>query len=195
MLSHLPALCRSLGPELIGPDGATDAEKSAFLLGMTGQESSWGDRWCAVKHEALYARGGTYYNGSADLRRLVARYEDAAACSFGPWQILYVSAWEVGFRGHPWELTDPRVSGEQVVARINQKILQRTVKFGNGFRQEPRPGVDFAAIYRAWNGGLGALESPLPSVVEYAAKQMANLDEAKRILTLNGVKGRPSEVA
>lgn len=186
---ELVPLCLEHGMELDGPDGASDFDKAAFLLGMTGQESGWGDRWQAGRYETAYARGGHYHKTSPDQIRLVQKHEDLAAISWGPWQILPVVAYEVGFRGAPWELADPRTSAAWVVKRFNLKCFQRTAKEGTAFVSKPRGGVTWASMFAFWNGGpslLGDSPHEWPEMVRgYVTAQMTNMDEAKGILETN----------
>jgi hypothetical protein len=62
------------------------------------------------------------------------------AASWGPWQILYHTAADVGYMGPPWDLCDPGVCEVYVIARLRQierRFATRTVR-------------DFAD---AWNSG------------------------------------------
>lgn len=187
-MTGLIAVCLDLGPELTGPDGADDYEKAAFLLGLSGEETSWGDRWAAGRWENAYARGGHYHKTSPAQMRLVQEYEDLAACSWGPWQILPVVAYEVGFRGKPWELADPRYSARWVVKRFNEKCFTKTVADGSGgFKDEKREGVTWKKMLAFWNGGPSTLADDFwnDDVKGYVIRQMMNFEEAKRLIRAN----------
>lgn len=57
------------------------------------------------------------------MQDLLDTYGSIAACSYGPWQILYVAAWELGYREHPLYLWDGYISIIWVLAKLN-KIWQ-----------------------------------------------------------------------
>ena len=169
-------------PDLDGPAESTELERRAFLLGLAGQENAWGDLWCAGRCEPAYMRGGYYYTRSKELRELTKKHGDLAAVSWGPTQILPVVAYEVGFRGNPWELADPADCYFWTVRRINMKILRMTVKRGGEFVHTERDGMDWSKMYAMWNGGTGALKSPLPFTVTYVEAQIKNMTKAMGIL-------------
>lgn len=188
MMGGLMPLCMEMGTELTGPDGAGDYDRSAFLLGLSGEETSWGDRWCAGRWENAYARGGYYYKTSPDQMRLVQKYEDLAACSWGPWQILPVVAYEVGFRGEPWYLADPRESAHWVVKRFNEKCFTKTIPDGaGGFKAVRRDGVTWEKMFAFWNGGPSTLADDFwnDDVKGYVSRQIVNFNEAKRLIRMN----------
>ena len=64
--------------------------------------------------------GGKYYN-----QRLYAIYGSDAAASWGPMQIMYVTATELGFNGNPSDLSDPEVCMYWATTLINKRILGR----------------------------------------------------------------------
>lgn len=80
---QIATACRSYGSQITGlPDGV-DGEH--LLWALSGNESSFGAN-CAPRHEPAYDVGGRYANAA-----LLARFGHAAACSYGPWQIMFVN--------------------------------------------------------------------------------------------------------
>lgn len=117
----------------------------AVLRAIAEMETNGGARWGATLHESAYCYGGSYYKaqtpGGQGLRDLSVPWGCLAHQSFGPWQVLFVTAWENGFRGDPVALRDPAVSAPVVVAILNRRVGDTS--------SAPQP-EDF---FRAWNGG------------------------------------------
>ena len=117
-----------LAPTLKPPAGS-GIDPRALLIAITGNESSWGTD-CAPRFEPGYYRGGSYYGKPANewLRALVRRYSQCAAMSWGPWQILFPVAYELGYKGsahaHPWGLYEPEVSLHWVVEYLNRRTFR-----------------------------------------------------------------------
>lgn len=108
---------------------AGTANPIALLRAICQNESTGGVKWDVPLHEASYCYGGPYYKGDGaggrtgddDLRRLTQRYGCFAHMSYGPWQVLFITAYEHGFRGHPLELQDPKTSIPYVVKMLNER--------------------------------------------------------------------------
>ncbi len=111
------------------PDGC-DIDSKILLIAMTGNESSWGTD-LKPKDEPGYYRGGYYYKKPDNewLRKLVTKYGMCAAMSWGPWQIMYPVAYELGYKGsahaHPWGLYEPEVSLHWVIEYLNRRTFRR----------------------------------------------------------------------
>ena len=89
-----------------------------------------------------------------DFEKLRAQYgNEAMASSYGPWQVLYRTAYENGFRGSPQQLADPT---------INRQLFEK--KFTNDFN---RTGRLRDALLR-YNGG-GNPQYP-DKVIQYLPK-------------------------
>ena len=93
----------------------------AVLAAITWPETTWGERFKAGLFEPAYYRGGKFYH--RHVITLVHTYESLAACSYSAWQILFVAAYETGFRGDPWDLIDPAVGCPAVVALLNKRCF------------------------------------------------------------------------
>ena len=106
----------------------SDMDPRALLIAMTANESSWGTD-CAPRFEPGYYRGGAYFLKPANdwLRDLVRRYGQCAAMSWGPWQIMYPVAYELGYKGsahaHPWGLYEPEISLHWVIEYLNRRVF------------------------------------------------------------------------
>lgn len=77
------------------------------------------------KHESAYAPGGHYYKRSPEVRALWNRWGDWAACSYSSFQILFIVATELGFRGSPIDLWYDEEACPVVVKFLNQRIIKR----------------------------------------------------------------------
>jgi hypothetical protein len=66
------------------PKGVDAAQ---LMWAIAGNESSFGAN-CTPRHEPAYDVGGKYGNGPV-MAPLLKLYGSAAACSYGPWQIMY----------------------------------------------------------------------------------------------------------
>lgn len=75
-----------------------------LLWTIAGCESDFGRLALYVRHEPAYMPGGKYYAKSYDLRQMYARYGVLAASSYGAWQVMFPTARELGFSGHPIDL-------------------------------------------------------------------------------------------
>jgi hypothetical protein len=81
---QIAAMCREYGPEL-GPLPA-GVDGVQLLWALAGVESSFGYD-TTPRHEPAYDRGGRYAT-HAPMPLLLAKYGSAAACSYGPWQVM-----------------------------------------------------------------------------------------------------------
>jgi len=119
----LKTLIRARAAELDVEGTAMAGEGDVLLATIAFCESDFG-RNNRPRVEAGYCPGGRYYRLSAALRRAYSIYGKAAASSWGPWQIMFLSALESGFLGAPRELAAPAVSIGPVIAYCNHRILR-----------------------------------------------------------------------
>jgi len=122
------------------PEGIDGA---ALLVAIAEVESQKGERRECPRHESAYCYGGFYYkspNGD-DLRAASEKYGCLAHCSFGSWQIMYITARELGFNGKPTDLNDDTIALPLVVRYMNRRILDRF------------PRITVAGIADAYNTG------------------------------------------
>lgn len=86
--SAVAEACRQFGLTLKNlPPGIGGAQ---LLWAITGNESSFGAD-CVPRHEPAYDFGGTYAS-SPDQASLLERFGSAAACSYGPLQVMLCNA-------------------------------------------------------------------------------------------------------
>lgn len=104
-------------------DPLNDIDPVVLLCAISLNESS-GGKWNVPKHENAYAPGGVYYKKSVQVRELYGRYGALAACSWSSWQILYVTAVELGFKGSPLDLWNDSTAIEWVVKLLNARIIR-----------------------------------------------------------------------
>lgn len=105
----------------------------AALKALTWCETTYGQRWAASKHENAYCYGGPYYVGDGPgggvgddtLRELSSVWGCSAHESWGPWQLLFITAYEQGYRDDPVRLRVPEVSVEWVVKILNKRLLDK----------------------------------------------------------------------
>jgi len=117
----LRGVIRQEATRLHTPEGIDPAQLLAALAAI---ESSFGLN-AVPNHEPAYDEGGGYYRAAQHVRDLHKTWGAWAACSYGPWQILFVTAWEMGFRGTPSELWSPGGCIEWVVRAMNARIFDK----------------------------------------------------------------------
>lgn len=139
-MSDLDTLIAEHHHELHTHDGLHPA---AILHALAEVESDHGARRLATLHEPAYCYGGFYYKGpnGADLRNLSTAWGCLAHCSYGSWQIMFMSAYEQGFRGDPCELRNDAVGLPWVLRFLNRRILDKY------------PRITLPNIADAWNSG------------------------------------------
>ncbi|MFH1035139.1 MAG: transglycosylase SLT domain-containing protein [Pseudomonadota bacterium] len=90
-----------------------------LLMALAAVESSGGFN-NQPRVEPAYRPGGRYCN-----QALYEKYGDDAAASWGPLQIMFVTARELGYQGTPQDLAEPSVSVPLAIALINRRIVGR----------------------------------------------------------------------
>ena len=116
----------------------TTVDKRRLLAALAVVESGGGKN-LQPNFEPAFWIGGKFWNPT--LAEYCARWESrsdlemrpwcgkAIACSWGPWQILYVTAAELGYQGPPWALTDPDVCLSWAVRLINRRIAPKILSY------------------------------------------------------------------
>lgn len=133
MITSAPIL-RAIEQEASNLQVTGPFDRRAILAALTDVESGpWGARAEAGLHEPSYDRGGMYYR--RHQIDLVHRYESLAACSYGPFQVLFTKAWELGYRGHPVGLLDPVICSVYCVKILNSNVADksRLEAFADGY--------------------------------------------------------------
>lgn len=151
--SDIAAQCRISGPQLRPlPDGVDGAQ---LLWAISGNESSFGAN-CTPRHEPAFDVGGVYGDGAV-MRPLLVKYGAAAACSYGPWQLMFANApagWE------PDDLSDLPKAARATVLFLNRLLV----------RFQPST---LAGIGECWNAGH-PMTVPPPGVARYVAELAKN---------------------
>lgn len=152
-LQQIADQCRASGPELLGLPPGVDGTQ--LLWAMSGNESSFGVN-CTPRHEPAFDSGGVYGSGPV-MAPLLKKYGSAAACSYGPWQIMFCNC-PLG-----WSPND--MSDLKLCARATVCFLDRLVS-----RWHPS---DLAQIGECWNAGHPMVNLS-PGVASYVQKLTAN---------------------
>jgi Transglycosylase SLT domain len=118
---------------------AAGFDPCALLRAIADVESTYGLN-SNPRHEPAYCRGGKYFDG------LVTKmYGCAAHCSYGPWQIMFQTALELGFVGAPEELANPETNAVYCVRYLKSRAREAT---------------SIEQIARCYNGGNITAEIP-----------------------------------
>ncbi len=149
--------------------GATGINGRAALKAIAHVETEYGRRWAASKHEDAYCYGGPYYRGDGpggrmgddELRGLTDRWGCSAHESWGPWQVLFITAWEHGYHDDPVRLRVPDVAIGPVITILNSRLFDRV--------KDAKP----ADVFDAWNSGR-ARDKVIPE--DYLAKAMPHYE-------------------
>lgn len=121
----------------------------SLMRAIADLETRAGERCWATRHEKSYCYGGPYYTGDGPggrpgddvLRQLTWQWGCLAHESFGPWQVLFITAYEHGFRDDPIRLRDPMVSAEYLVKILNRRLFDK------------HPDATVERALDAWNSG------------------------------------------
>lgn len=133
-VSSFRRLCKDLAPIVTEAAGlGLDAYALLYMLG--GVESSFGIAQHQPRYEKVFSRSGRY--GSRKLDKL---FGDLAACSYGPWQIMFANARTVSPEVTPVGLMEPQVAGLVTAQFLNAQLK----------RFKPRTPTDVLDI---WNTG------------------------------------------
>lgn len=144
---------RVSGPELLGLPSGTNGTQ--LLWAISGNESSFGVN-CTPRHEPAFDSGGVYGSGPV-MTPLLKKYGSAAACSYGPWQIMFPNC-PPGFS--PKDMSDLG------------KCASATVGFLNHLLARWKPS-SLAGIGECWNAGHPMMNLS-PGVASYVQKLTAN---------------------
>lgn len=113
--------CHAFGPDV--PPTTHDGQPvdgARLLWALAGVESSYGAQRDFARIEPSYQPCGATYRRSEAMRDLWRQYGALAACSYGSWQMMAITARELGHTGHPCELQH-----DEALAPLVIKYLQR----------------------------------------------------------------------
>jgi len=77
------------------------------------------------RKEPAYAPGGFYYERSQAVRAAYGLWGESATCSYSNFQLLYITAMELGYPGPPLGLDSDSVALPYVVALLNKRIFEK----------------------------------------------------------------------
>ena len=130
---------RSATRQLHAPSGIDPA---SLLAAIAECESSYGANR-VPRFEPAYAPGGRYYKRSDRVRRECARFGALASCSYGSFQILYITALEVmPVPFEPLDLQSDAFAIGAVTALLNRRFFDA---------QKITTVEDFADAYNSGN--------------------------------------------
>lgn len=116
-----------------------EIDSVALLKAIAMRESTYSSN-NKPRFEAAFFKGGYYYKHSENLQNKVNLYGQLASCSYSSFQIMYITANELGFNGKPNELNNDEIAIEYVIKLINKRIINKNPK-------------DIRDIFDAYNSG------------------------------------------
>lgn len=119
VLPDVDAAIREWAPHLKAPDFVDPVRLlRAFALVETD-----GGRDNVPRREPAYSPQGRYFITSPLLQQDYQRYGLAVSCSWGPLQVMYLAARELGYEGPPWYLADPDAGCRWACELLNHRVL------------------------------------------------------------------------
>lgn len=115
---------------------------SKLLWALNMVEGSGKDK-VKNRHEPGFYR--RYLRGKKEWSEREKQFgAEAIASSYGPWQIMYPTAVQYGFKGKPADLADPKVS----LPYVQKHLARLEKKFGGNIEK-------IVSAYNAGEGGVG----------------------------------------
>jgi len=115
-------------------------DPKALLWAIAGNETQFGHFRNYVRAEEAFLPGGRFYKASNELREKYREYGVLASSSIGTWQIMYITAYELGYKLHPIFLQTNYIAIQCVIEFINRRA------FGRG-------AINIAEVFDAYNSG------------------------------------------
>lgn len=167
-----------------------------LLWAISGCESDFGRQREFVRAEPAYLPGGKYF-GTQALAPHWHRWGVLASSSFGSFQILFVTAYELGFRGHPIDLQQDEIGAKWATRLITDRLIGRQgaatlAKVLDGYNSGThRDGhVPAGYVAKGIRYYVGAQGWPVPPAVKENAHGSGD-DSADRPRRLRRDLGRP----
>jgi hypothetical protein len=114
---EIAALCRTYGPLSTHVPADVDPVQLMFAFALNESIIEPAGLHFPPRFEPAYAPGGRYFAGQQE--QAYALYGRDAACSFGPWQVMYFAC--KGFSPH--ELWDVEKCAQCFLAYMNRELL------------------------------------------------------------------------
>lgn len=141
--------CRDYGRSLLNLP--PDVDGPQLMWALAGNESSFGAN-CTPRFEKSYFSGR--YSKEPPMPHLISLFGEAAACSYGPWQVMLCNCY--GYK--PEEFSDLEKCAEAFIAFLNRQLE----------RQKP---VTLKEVFDMYNSGNWR-DSIVPT--DYIAKGVKN---------------------
>lgn len=111
-----------------------ELNRRALLMAIAANESSMGVD-VFPRLEPAYDLGGYYFKRSYLLRKQYERFGDQVARSYGPFQVMYLVAVELGFNTDraPAELADFETNLEMAIKYLNRRAIPHADKIEDLF--------------------------------------------------------------
>lgn len=103
-------------------------DKEILLKTIATKESSYGKNNKPRFEKAYYIGGSLYKNFNNTYRSLIEEYKKDAACSWSSFQIMFMNAYDMGYKGKPSDLSNDEIAIPFVIDYINKRILKRNPK-------------------------------------------------------------------
>jgi hypothetical protein len=98
--------------------------KEALLWAVYGCEH-YTKKYFEPRFEPAYAPGGIYFRNSGAVREEHEKWGRSASCSYSNFQILYITATELGYSGPPLGLDRDSLAIPFVIKYINERIFTK----------------------------------------------------------------------
>jgi hypothetical protein len=108
--------------EANGLKAKKDINKESLLTALLYSETKMGKKMDS-KPEPAFMPGGQYFT-KENVQEAFGKYGELAAFSYGPWQLPYIVARDLGFEGSPEELAEPKTNLHFTIQYLNQRILK-----------------------------------------------------------------------
>ncbi len=115
-LKEIQDLCRGWGFRL---NLRIEEPVGAYVLYALFLNERYNEDNAIPRLEKSYCPGGRYYS-----ERLWKVYGEDSAKSFSNWQLMYATAFDLGYRGMPNELDDDTVAIRWVVELLNRRVIR-----------------------------------------------------------------------
>lgn len=159
--SAVLAACKQYGTQL-NVDPSLDGPR--LMWAIAGNESSYGVN-CGPRHEPAYDVGGSIYKNNTTQQKLVDDFGAPAACSYGPWQMMFIN-----FAG-----SNPG----QLLSDLD-RCAREFVRFFNVYVVGLRKAVTLSDVGQVWNAGHVS-DTPSPGVLRYVQSLQHNYDNASEV--------------
>lgn len=125
MTPDLLKACYDAGHDIVLTHNGEAVYGPRLLATISGLESDFGRLREFVRYEKGYAPGGHYFNLSPEVRAQYRRWGCLACSSFGSFQIMFITAKELGYDGPPIDLQIDRVGAYWAAQLIVKRFIKR----------------------------------------------------------------------